>query len=278
MKLNNFAIIIALTVFQFMNFSETEAAEIDNELAIIAAEQDNSTGEFLKPAVTAPQDEEKKKIEEPPLNLETEKTEPAEEIQPVTENPQTETVTETPKVETVTETPKVETVVETPVENIQNVAENQKPAVGIQNTINNYSNFAELVAEVKFIPLYIPKKSGYTITSLHSLANQTAEIRYSRRWEPQVALHIRTYKRQVGEELKDISGVHGVKWRIDMTSGTTVYISKIDERSHVAAWSSGNYTFSAYVENLSFAAFHSLVIDELVDLTTHYYSDNVSAN
>ena len=114
MKLNNFAIIIALTVFQFMNFSETEAAEIDNELAIIAAEQDNSTGEFLKPAVTASQDEEKKKIEEPPLNLETEKTEPAEEIQPVTETPKVEPVAETPKVETVTETPKVETVTETP--------------------------------------------------------------------------------------------------------------------------------------------------------------------
>ena len=126
---------------------------------------------------------------------------------------------------------------------------------------------------MKFTPLYIPKKSGYNVTELFSIENQTAEIRYGRRWEPEVALIIRTYKRPEGEGLKDISGIQGVKWRIDTTSGSTVYIAKINERAHVAAWASGSYTFAAYVQNISFAAFHSLVIDELVDLTTHYYTN-----
>ena len=133
------------------------------------------------------------------------------------------------------------------------------------------ANFDDLAKAVDFVPLYMPKKSGFTINSMMVIGGRTAEIRYGRRWEPEVSLHIRTYKRLDGEETKDISGVYGVKWRVDMTSGTTVYIAKIDENKHVAAWAVGNYTFSALVENLSFAAFHAIVADELVDLSRHYY-------
>ena len=133
------------------------------------------------------------------------------------------------------------------------------------------SNFDDLAKAAKFVPLYVPKKSGFTINSMMLIDGRTAEIRYGRRWEPEVSLHIRTYKRFNGEETKDISGVNGVKWRVDMTSGTTVYIAKISESKHVAAWAVGNYTFSAQAENLSFAAFHAIVADELVDLSQHYY-------
>ena len=46
MKLKNkFALAVALTAFQFLNSGgAVEAAEIDNELAVIAAEQDNGCG------------------------------------------------------------------------------------------------------------------------------------------------------------------------------------------------------------------------------------------
>ena len=84
---------------------------------------------------------------------------------------------------------------------------------------------------------------------------------------------IRTHKRADGEELQDISGVTGVKWRVDTTTGTTIYIAKISETQQVAAWAVGHYTFSARAENLSYAGFHSLVADELVELSTHYYLD-----
>ena len=135
-----------------------------------------------------------------------------------------------------------------------------------------YANFAEVARAVKFIPLYMPRKSGYEITALYAQAG-IVEIRYGRRWEPNVSLIVRTHKRADGEELQDISGVTGVKWRVDTTTGTTIYIAKISDTQQVAAWAVGHYTFSAQAENLSFAGFHSLVADELVELSTHYYLD-----
>ena len=135
-----------------------------------------------------------------------------------------------------------------------------------------YNNFAEVARAAKFIPLYVPKKSGYEITALYSQPG-VVEVRYGRRWEPTVSLSIKTHKRAEGEELKDISGVTGVKWRVDTSTGTTIYIAKISETKQVAAWAVGHYTFSAQAENLSFAGFHSLVADELVELSTHYYLD-----
>ena len=135
-----------------------------------------------------------------------------------------------------------------------------------------YANFAEVSRAVKFVPLYMPRKSGYEITALYA-GNGIAEIRYGRRWEPTVSLTVRTHKRAEGEELQDISGVKGVKWRVDTTTGTTIYVAKISETRQVAAWAVGHYTFSAQAENLSYAGFHSLVADELVELSTHYYLD-----
>ena len=297
MKLKNkFALIIALTAFQFVNFGgAVEATEIDKELAIIAAEQDNGSGEVFTPAQNAVSnenfsgDDKKKIIEENSANTSannstttTESSEPVEEIVSVTEEvvtqPETATtpavVEEVKQPETATTPAVVQEEVKQPETATTPVVEEKlsQPA-NLANQRQRYANFEELAQALKFTPLYVPKKSGYNVTELFSVANQTAEIRYGRRWEPEVALIIRTYKRPEGEGLKDISGIQGVKWRIDTTSGSTVYIAKINERAHVAAWASGSYTFAAYIENISFAAFHSLVIDELVDLTTHYYTN-----
>ena len=135
-----------------------------------------------------------------------------------------------------------------------------------------YANFTEVSRAIGFIPLYMPKKSGYEITALYA-GQGIAEVRYGRKWEPTVSLTVRTHKRAAGEELQDISGVTGVKWRVDTSTGTTIYIAKISETRQVAAWAVGHYTFSAQAENLSYAGFHSLVADELVELSTHYYLD-----
>lgn len=144
-------------------------------------------------------------------------------------------------------------------------------SVGIANPIISHANFEEVVEVVGFTPLYLPKKSGYTVTEILSIDRKIADIRYGRRWEPEVSLSVRTYKRAADEELQDISGVHGAKWRVDTTGGINVYLAKLSDDTHVAAWAVGDYTFSAYVQNLSFAAFHALVIEELVDLSNHYY-------
>ena len=135
-----------------------------------------------------------------------------------------------------------------------------------------YANFEEAARAAHFVPLYMPKKSGYEITAFYGEPGMV-EVRYGRRWEPTVSLSVRTHKRTDGEPLRDISGVTGVKWRVDTSTGTTIYIAKISETQQVAAWAVGHYTFSAQAENLSFAGFHSLVADELVELSTHYYLD-----
>ena len=135
-----------------------------------------------------------------------------------------------------------------------------------------YANFSDVARAVHFIPLYIPRKSGYEITGIYA-GQGVAEIRYGRRWEPTVSLAVKTYRRAAGEQLQDISGITGVKWRVDTTTGTTIYIAKISETQQVAAWAVGQFTFSAQSENLSFAGFHSLIADELVELSTHYYLD-----
>ena len=144
--------------------------------------------------------------------------------------------------------------------------------VALPNQKLVYANFIEVARAVKFIPLYMSRKSGYEITALYA-GQGIAEVRYGRRWEPTVSLKIRTHKRAEGEALQDISGVTGVKWRVDTSTGTTIYIAKISETQQVAAWAVGHYTFSAQAENLSYAGFHSLVADELVELSTHYYLD-----
>ena len=144
--------------------------------------------------------------------------------------------------------------------------------ISMPNQREIYANFAEVARAVGFTPLYMPRKSGYEITAIYAQPG-IVEMQYGRRWEPEVSLAVRTHKRAEGEELRDISGVDGVKWRVDTTTGTTIYIAKISETQQVAAWAVGHYTFSALSNNLSFAGFHALVADELVELSTHYYLD-----
>ena len=292
---NKIAALSAILILQ--NLGAVNAAEIDDEIAVFAAEQDK-TGEKVEtfdPDATEDDKDKpktKKEIEAEQKRIEKEREEARKKINderkksrdelkgkaPISKNPappvrQNNSPTITQPIEPVEETPAVKPVEEIPtVTPPTEVKPVETPrTVKLPNPIVTYSNFNEIVQAVGFTPLYIPKKFGYNITAIMTIDKRLAEIRYNRKWEPNVSLHVRTYRRAAGEELQDISGVHGVKWRVNAANGITTYIAKIDENKNVAAWAIGNYTFSAYVENLSFAAFHSLVLDELVDLSQHYY-------
>ena len=139
------------------------------------------------------------------------------------------------------------------------------------NAVVHYSSFEDAAKKVGYIPLYIPKKSGFSMNYIAVINDNIVEIHYGRRWEPTVTLSIRTYKRAADEQLKDISGINGVKWKVDLSSGSTIYIARISDKINAAAWSTGQYTFAAMTENFSFAAFHSLIVEELVDLCNHYF-------
>ena len=323
MKLKN-KIAALSTLLMFQSFSAVNAAEVDREIAIFAAEQDRTeevvepfdpksleddknkpkTKDEIKAEEKRIEDERKaakKKIKEerkksrdelkgktpisknpaPLVRTQKNNSAPATQknISPINEN---SAVAETPaiidnspvsSVNTVNEVPPVQNV--QPVKEIQPVKNIEQPQnFGVQNSTVNHASFSELVQAVNFTPLYIPKKIGYNITSMSTIDNTVAEIRYTAKINPNVSLQIRTYRRATGEELKDISGIHGVTWRKIITNGVTVYIVKINENQNAAAWAIGNYTFSAYAENISFAEFYSTVADELVDLSQHYYLTN----
>lgn len=292
---NKIAALSTLLIFQF---SAANAAAIDDELAVIAAEQNDNeeqTETFDPDALDADKNKKKtrKEIEEEEKRLEREREEARKKIKeerkksrdellgkaPISKNPapverirQNNSPTITPPAENVQAVQPVEEtqpVKKPPVTTPPAVTQPQN--ITLPNPVQVYSSFNEIVQAMTFTPLYVPKKAGYTISSMMTIDGRIAEIRYNRKWEPNVSLHVRTYRRAAGEELKDISGVTGVKWRVNVVNDTTVYIAKINETKNVAAWAVGNYTFSAYVENLSFVAFHALVSDELVDLSAHYY-------
>ena len=223
-----------------------------------------------KPSIESPIDSGEKKNET--------LTTPAEKISPTTDKP---SVTNQPsetvqQIQPVKPIPKVEPEVKPEVKpststDFKTIERPLESPVGIANPVTRHANFDEVVEAVGFTPLYLPKKSGYTVTEILSIDRKIADIRYGRRWEPEVSLSVRTYKRAADEELQDISGIHGAKWRVDTTGGINVYLAKLSDDTHAAAWAVGDYTFSAYVQSLSFAAFHALVIEELVDLSNHYY-------
>ena len=224
------------------------AAGADDELSIMAAEQRRDSPSDTE---TFEQPEEPQPIKQPAVE------------RPTVEHP----VVNQPKVET----PKVETrpaVSQSTVE-----TKNEQPAVGMPNPIVSYNTFDEMVEELGYVPLYVPKSSGYIINYMSIIGEKVADLRFNRRWETEVKLSVRTYKRADGEELKDISGVNGVKWRVDLSGGIPIYLARINENSNAAAWSVGNYTFAATTENLSFAAFRTLVFEELADLSEHYFID-----
>lgn len=296
---------LALTLmFQFTNLN---AAPIDKELAVLASEQAQEQKPESETKVDKPVPKTKQELEAEEKRLREEKRaeekrlkEEKEAARKKIEEGKRETImidtdrnnrsrrmSQADNETSIIRTAANDTSVVQPVEN--NVPEVAPPAekisdntpkespekssepVGMPNPIKLYASFEELADALGFTPLYIPKKSGYTINEIMSISNKIAEIRYGRRWEPEVLLAIRTYKRAPDEELDDISGIQGVKWRVDESSGSTVYIAKISDSNHAAAWAVGNFTFSAYVENLSFAAFYALVVEELVDLSNHYY-------
>ena len=298
---------IMLALAAMFQFSSIYAAPIDGELAILASEQVKENTQLEnEEKVDIPAPKTKKELEAEEKKLREEKREEEkrlndekkaarkkieegkrEQIPPINDNRRIrqtssdsnsitsavdDSVSDKKKlVEETNINPPSNAVSEIPQEvPLQNSAPAEE-SVAMPNPMKSYSNFDEISKALGFTPLYIPKKSGYTINEILSIDNRIAEIRYGRRWEPEVSLAVRTYKRQPNEELQDISGINGAKWRVDESGGSSIYLAKLNDNDHAAAWAVGDFTFSAYVQNLSFAAFYALVVEELIDLSNHYY-------
>ena len=260
---------------------QSEAAKEDDELSIMAAEQrkDNDADVTVKedievfdnrPPSMVNDDSKKNNDSNIKIDNNTKKDNDVKENINSTTTPDVNTNTSknnvnvTDNQQNLTETLQVER------QNTDDIAIG-KTERSSSNAVVHYSSFEDAAKKVGYIPLYIPKKSGFSMNYIAVVNDNIVEIHYGRRWEPTVTLSIRTYKRAAGEQLKDISGISGVKWKVDLSSGSTIYIARISDKINAAAWSTGQYTFAAMTENFSFAAFHSLIVEELVDLCNHYF-------
>ena len=260
------AIITAMTALMLSTSVNVFAANSDDELSIMAAEQRKEND-----ADVTVDDEIETFDDKPTTPVIQSKNPPVEQPPTVpTSSTPTEQATEQPPVQPVSQPVNTQPAAPQPAnQDLTNLPD----STGMPSPITTYANFTEAAKKVGYIPLYVPRKSGYAMNNIAVINNNIIELRYGRRWEPTVSLAIRTYKRSPGEELKDISGIYGVKWKVDLSSGMTLYIARVNDNRNVAAWSVGQYTFAAMTENLSFAAFHAFIVEELVDLCNHYFID-----
>ena len=144
-------------------------------------------------------------------------------------------------------------------------------AVGMPNPVVQYPVFEDARNAVGFTPLYVPRKSGYRCDYIAVIDGNLAELRFSRKWEPEVRLTVRTYLRRQGEDVRDISGVYGAECRQETIGNVPVVTARLENRTYLAAWTVGEYTFSAMLEGAAYEAFRALLSDELLDLSVHYY-------
>ncbi len=153
--------------------------------------------------------------------------------------------------------------------------QNETTMTGMPNPITEYNDYAALKSAVGFSPLYTPKRSGYICDYMSSIDGRLAELRFSRRWEPEVKLIVRSYHRQPDELLTDISGIHGVNWNTLKTTPINILTAQTGSKSFTARWQVDDYLFSLSTEGLPYEAFRVLLLNEFVDLSVHYYG-NVS--
>ena len=140
------------------------------------------------------------------------------------------------------------------------------------NPLVEYASLAEARAVLGFSPLVLPRISGYECDKIIVIDGKLADIRYSRRWEPEVTLCLRTYRLQDGEPGFDISGIHGANWDSEDIGGAPLLTARPTPETYAATWGTGQYIFSLQAENLSYLPFHSLVVDGLMELSGNFFA------
>jgi hypothetical protein len=166
----------------------------------------------------------------------------------------------------------------------QSSAESAPAATQLPNPIVTYSSDRELAEAVGFHPLILPLSAGYECTDRFSISGDLAELRYTSRYgldEKKARVEIRTARlanltNAGGSEAEkfDISGIYGLTWnRIESASGPVIYLARAGEDQYAAHWTQGGYAFSCWAANLNEWEFKKLLLENLIDLTNHYYRD-----
>lgn len=142
--------------------------------------------------------------------------------------------------------------------------------IGMPNPIVEYQTYNEAADAIGFMPLYLPKVSGYSCDYVSVIGKKTADLGFQKLGEANSKLRVRT-ARQESFSSDDISGIYSVTWDQININDTAVSIAKIKDNAYAAHWQIGNYLFAAQAEGVSYLQFMSLLSDSLVDLSAHYY-------
>ena len=143
--------------------------------------------------------------------------------------------------------------------------------VGMPNPMVEYPAYGEAAKALGFPLLALPEMTGYQCGKIFVIGGNVGEIRYGRKWEPEVNLTVRTYKMAKGETLRDISGIHGVEWRTETAKGMQLYIAKVGDNSYAATWAVAPYIFAAYAENITYTPFLNVVTNGLMEISSAFY-------
>lgn len=138
------------------------------------------------------------------------------------------------------------------------------------NPIVKYQSYDDAVNAVGFMPLYLPKISGYSCNYISVIGNKMADLGFQKQGEVNSKLRVRTAL-QASFSSDDISGIYSVTWDHKNIDDTDISIAKINENSYAAHWKTGKYLFSVQAEEVSYSDFMSLLSDALVDLSAYYY-------
>lgn len=147
----------------------------------------------------------------------------------------------------------------------------QEAMAGVPNPMVEYPAYGVAAKALGFPPLALPEMTGYQCSKIFVIGGNVGEIRYGRKWEPEVNLTVRTYKLAKGEAVHDITGIYGVEWRTETAKGMKLYIAKVGDNSYAATWSVEPYIFAAYAENIAYTPFMNVVTNGLMEISSAFY-------
>ncbi len=153
----------------------------------------------------------------------------------------------------------------------------QESKVGMPNPMVEYPAYGEAAKTLGFPPLALPEMTGYQCSKIYVIGGNVGEIRYGRKWEPEVSLTVRSYRMSKGEAVRDITGIYGVDWRTEIAKGIKLYIAKVGDNSYAATWAVEPYIFAAYAENMAYTPFMNVVTNGLMEISSAFYRSYASS-
>ena len=156
---------------------------------------------------------------------------------------------------------------------IKNKQNKEKLNQKIDFSIITHTNLESAMKIVGFPPMLLVSntKPPYKINDIRIIDNKIIEVSYSELHDEISRLSIITYKYPMDVEIiNNLSLLHGLDVKIDLSHNTPFYILKVNDTSNLAFWSVEQYTFMVIAKNTLFSRFNSFVIDNIINRCNHY--------